>query len=115
PPDRRGNRRRYARQPVPLRHLRTDPRGRTRRVRDAGRQIMTTPVTRRDFIKVSALAGGGLMIGFRFEEGNAQGTPPATTFKPNAWVTIASDGSITLTCHRNEMGQDVHTSLAMLI
>ena len=74
---------------------------------------MTTPVTRRDFIKASAIASGGLVIGFRLGETAQQ--QPTTPFRPNAWVSIAPDGSITLTCHRNEMGQDVHTSLSMLL
>lgn len=72
--------------------------------------MTTGAVTRRDFLKVSALASGGLLIGFRLEATSA----PAP-FTPNAWVTIAPDGKITLTCHRNEMGQDVHTSLSMLL
>lgn len=69
-------------------------------------------VSRRDFIKASAVAGGGLLIGFRLGESALQA--PAS-FRPNAFVRIAPDGAITLTCHRNEMGQDVHTSLAMLL
>ena len=67
-------------------------------------------ITRRDFLKVSAIAGGGMLIGLRLEATSA----PAP-FTANAWVTIAPDGSVTLTCHRNEMGQDVHTSLSMLL
>ncbi len=67
-------------------------------------------ITRRDFLKVSAIAGGGMLIGLRLEANSAP-----TSFKANAWVTIAPDGSVTLTCHRNEMGQDVHTSLSMLL
>ena len=74
--------------------------------------MTTRDVTRRDFLKVSALASGGLLIGFRLE---ATSAPAAAAFESNAWVTIAPDGSITLTCHRNEMGQDVHTSLSMLL
>ncbi|MEO7713730.1 MAG: molybdopterin cofactor-binding domain-containing protein [Gemmatimonadaceae bacterium] len=73
--------------------------------------MTATPVTRRDFLKVSAVAGGGLLLGFRLGEAAQE----STTFKPNAWVSIAPDGSVTLTCHRNEMGQDVHTSLSMLL
>ena len=68
-------------------------------------------VSRRDFVKVSTLAGGGMLLGVRLESG-AQAAVP---FKPNAWISIAPDGSVTLTCGRNEMGQDVTTSLSMLI
>jgi isoquinoline 1-oxidoreductase beta subunit len=73
--------------------------------------MCAAPLSRRDFVKVSAIASGGLFIGFRIGET----TPQLATFKPNAWVTITPDGAITLTCHRNEMGQDVHTSLSMLL
>jgi CO/xanthine dehydrogenase Mo-binding subunit len=33
----------------------------------------------------------------------------------NAWIAIHGDGAVTFTCPRNEMGQDVTTSLAMLL
>jgi CO/xanthine dehydrogenase Mo-binding subunit len=69
-------------------------------------------LTRREFLKVSAAAGGGLLIGFSFGDASAQA---AGSLKPNAWVEINPDGTVVLTCHRNEMGQDVHTSLAMLL
>ena len=73
--------------------------------------MTATPVTRRDFLKVSAVASGGLLLGFRLGDAAQE----FATFKPNAWVSIEPDGSVTLTCHRNEMGQDVHTSLSMLL
>jgi isoquinoline 1-oxidoreductase beta subunit len=69
--------------------------------------------SRRDFLKGSAAIGGGLIVGLHL--------PPtgfAADLKPvaaNAWVRIAPDNKVTLICHRNEMGQDVHTSLALLV
>ena len=39
-----------------------------------------TQVTRRDFLKVSAIAGGGMLIGFRLEQAAAdQAAPPRST------------------------------------
>ncbi|MEP7068771.1 MAG: molybdopterin cofactor-binding domain-containing protein [Usitatibacter sp.] len=67
-------------------------------------------VTRRQFLKATALAGGGFMIGFRFG-----GEAVAAALDPNAWVKLDADGAVTLVCQRNEMGQDVHTSLTMLL
>ncbi|HEX6832479.1 MAG TPA: xanthine dehydrogenase family protein molybdopterin-binding subunit [Rudaea sp.] len=68
---------------------------------------------RRRFLKTSALVGGGLVVGLYLPAKNF-----AADLKPvsaNAWVRIAPDNTITLICHRNEMGQDVHTSLALLV
>ena len=74
-----------------------------------------TPVSvnRRDFMKVSAVVGGGLLIGFRFApEASAQ---PVAALTANAWIRIAPDGAVTFTCGRSEMGQDVYTSLSMIL
>jgi len=77
--------------------------------------MSANPITRREFLKVTAAAGGGLAIGLRLGDAEAQSKMSPAAFQPNAWVAIAGDGTVTLTCHRNEMGQDVHTSLAMLL
>lgn len=70
--------------------------------------------SRRNFLKVTALAGGGMMIGVRIGmPGEAEAAPAEV--HANAWVTLHPDGKVVLTCHRNEMGQDVHTSLTMLL
>lgn len=73
----------------------------------------TVKASRREFLKGSAAVGGGLIVGLYLPGGS-----PAADLKPvaaNAWVRIAPDNRITLICDRNEMGQDVHTSLALLV
>ena len=75
--------------------------------------MKTATVTRREFIKVSAVVGGGLLIGFRYSDVLAQ--PADVALAANAWIRIAPDGAVTFTCGRSEMGQDVYTSLSMIL
>jgi isoquinoline 1-oxidoreductase subunit beta len=73
-------------------------------------------ISRRIFLKTAALSGASLVIGFngsRLLRGAE--TAPAGRFKPNAWVRIDADGTVTLTIGKSEMGQGVRTSLAMLL
>lgn len=77
---------------------------------------------RRDFLKVGAAVGGGLLIGLYIPEldGLAQAhtlnpAPLPATFSPNAFIRIGSDDSITFIIGKAEMGQGVYTSLPMLI
>src|SRR5665811_252023 len=77
--------------------------------------------SRRDFMKTSAKAAGGLIIAFYAPVGvrrlfaDAPGTPGAPEFPPNAFIQIAPDNIITLTINKLEMGQGVNTSMAQLI
>ncbi len=71
------------------------------------------PTSRRDFIKTTALAGGGLMIGLSFPTSKVEAA--GTLHTPNAWVHIADDNTITLISARSEMGQGVYTAMPMLI
>ena len=75
-------------------------------------------VSRRDFLKVSSTAGAGLMIGVFLpakerlvEAGLVSGQP----FEPNAFLTINPDNTVTVTVMKSEMGQQVRTSLPMII
>ncbi len=72
---------------------------------------------RRDFIKVSAVAGGGLLIGFHFPTLTRFGAAEAADaeLKPNAWIRIGIDDSVTLRCASSEMGQGVYTAIPMLL
>src|SRR3989441_4068922 len=67
--------------------------------------------SRRQFLSASAALGGGLLIGFR----TGPSLSASSTFTPNAFVRIASDGQIILTMPYVEMGQGTYTSIPMLI
>lgn len=66
---------------------------------------------RRNFFKVSALAGGGFMLASwaRAEEA------ADATFSPSAFIRLYPDGKVTLMAHKPEIGQGVKTSLPMII
>lgn len=77
---------------------------------------MTTVMERRDFLKFSAAAGGGLLISLYIPTALAQASAEtAAAFMPNAFVRIGTDESITVIINHSEMGQGVATSLPMLL
>ncbi len=69
--------------------------------------------TRRTFLKTTALGGASLIIGFNGSRIFAANVP--NEFKPNGWVKIGDDGTVTLTISKSEMGQGVRTALAMIL
>ncbi len=71
--------------------------------------------TRRDFLKVSGTVAGGLALGFYLPNGPRVAQAAVPTHSPNAWVKIGTDNSITIMCARSEMGQDVYTSMPILV
>jgi isoquinoline 1-oxidoreductase beta subunit len=76
-------------------------------------------VDRRAFIKVSALAGGGLLVGtylrFGASEALAESVSAAGNFTPNAFITISPAGAISIIAPNSEMGQGIKTSLPMIV
>ena len=70
--------------------------------------------SRRDFLKTSSLAGGGLLVGFVMP-GAGRFAQAAADFKPNAFIRITPDNQVTVICGLSEMGQGVHTAIPMLI
>jgi isoquinoline 1-oxidoreductase beta subunit len=75
----------------------------------------TNQTSRRDFLKTSSLAAGGLLMGFALPGAKVEAQAAGTVYTPNAWVHIADDNTITLISARSEMGQGVYTSMPMLI
>ena len=76
-------------------------------------------LSRRGFLRVSALAGGGLLLSSFWEPLEAAGTAPkgapADGPELNAFVRIHPDGSVTITAKNPEIGNGVKTMLPMLI
>ncbi|MDE1938056.1 MAG: xanthine dehydrogenase family protein molybdopterin-binding subunit [Alphaproteobacteria bacterium] len=74
--------------------------------------VMRQP-SRRTFLKVSAAAGGGMLISFSLPGiADAAGGKSATL---NAYVRIAPDDIVTIMAKNPEIGQGVKTMLPMLI
>ena len=69
---------------------------------------------RRSFLKVSALAGGGLALAATFP-GVARAATGAEAAELTAFVTIAPDNTITIVGKNPEIGQGIKTMLPMLI
>ncbi len=74
----------------------------------------TFETSRRDFLKASALAGGGLLLSVALP-GALRRAEAAAPFAPNAFLRITPDDRITVVVGMAEMGQGVLTSLPMLV
>jgi isoquinoline 1-oxidoreductase beta subunit len=75
-------------------------------------------LSRREFLRTSALAGGGLVLGVYLPLSNtscAITKAEPTTYAPNAFIRIGTDDSIIVVANHSEMGQGIYTGLAMLV
>jgi isoquinoline 1-oxidoreductase beta subunit len=70
--------------------------------------------TRRSFLNVTALGGGGLMLSLYVKPLRAQ-RGPAATFAPMAFIKVASNGIVTIMGKNPEIGQGIRTTLPMVI
>jgi len=81
--------------------------------------MTSTLVSRRSFLRVSVIAGGGMMLACYVEPfekalAAAQFGPPVTLL-PASFITIVPSGEITLMAKNPEIGQGVKVMLPMLI
>ena len=81
--------------------------------------MTTMHLNRRAFLKVTVLAGGGMMVATYIDPltGVFAQAPqaPAVTFVPTAFVKITADNVVTIMSKNPEIGQGIKTSLPMLI
>jgi len=85
-------------------------------------------LNRRDFLKVLGTGGASLLFGIYLsgcdQTGSTQRPPgtieptqplPTATLEPNIYLKLDSNGAVTVTAFRSEMGQGVRTALAMIL
>ena len=84
--------------------------------------VIKTTFNRRSFLKASALAGGGMMLGFNFLAGcnpapaaAALNSMPEDWYGINAFLKIAENGLVTIMSPNPEIGQNVKTSMPMIV
>ena len=77
--------------------------------------MKNTTMNRRTFLKVSAVAGSGLLVGCTFSSPKLLSTPQASEAELGFWVRIDTDDTVTLILPASEMGQQAHTGQAMLV
>src|SRR2546422_4136833 len=74
--------------------------------------------SRRSFLKSSALAGGGLILGVYLpglRNSVRAADQPSSAITLNAFVRIAADETVTVVVNHSELGQGPYTSIPMLV
>ena len=82
---------------------------------------LKTSIGRRSFIKSVAITGGGMMLGFNWLMSCQNNTEEEILAMPNEWFEINSylkigdNGVVTIYAPNPEFGQNVRTSMPMLV
>ena len=81
-----------------------------------------TELDRRSFLKISAAASGGILIGFSWFAGCTPDTKngkfvevPNEWFEINSYIKIGDTGMVTIYSPNPEIGQNVKTSMPMIV
>jgi isoquinoline 1-oxidoreductase beta subunit len=82
-------------------------------------ETLNPRLDRRAFLQVSAVAGGGLLIGLYapdvLAQGRGGGPGSAASLAPNTYITIHPDNTFTIIAKNPETGQGIKTALPMII
>src|SRR5688500_17703825 len=78
--------------------------------------------SRRNFMKLAAAAGGGLMLGFHWSNSEASAIEvlnrdgvASANLRFNSYLSIAPDGIITIMSPNPELGQNIKTSFPLIV
>lgn len=87
---------------------------------ETGYESAPDKVGRREFLKRSGLAGGGLLLAVNLVNANitkaaSEGDAAEGVFEPNIYLRISSDGKIVIFAKNPEIGQGVKTSFPQII
>src|SRR5262245_44167924 len=82
--------------------------------------IEKSHINRRSFLKVSALAGGGMMLSFSWLTGCKPSSTdmleiPKEWFALNNYIKIGANGVVSLMSSNPEFGSNVKTSMPMML
>ena len=90
-----------------------------------GMQIRITACSRRQFLKATGLAGGGLLLALSWRAGGARAATPGTSgsagadagreWTLSAYLRIAPDNSVLIVNKGPEIGQGIKTTFPMII
>ena len=74
-----------------------------------------THLNRRSFLKLSTAGGAGLMLQFSWFSALAKENPLEGAYELNGYIKIATDGTVTIASPNPEIGQNVKTSMPMIV
>lgn len=82
--------------------------------------VIKTKIGRRSFIRNTTLAGGGLVIGFSWlasckQKAEQVNNLPKEWFEINGFLKIGDNGMVTIMSPNPEIGQNVKTSMPMIV
>ncbi len=85
-------------------------------------EVIKTKIGRRSFLKISAAAGGGFLVGFNWllsskilDVKKSQNIIPKEWFTINGYIRINESGQVTILSPNPEIGQNVMTSMPMIV
>ncbi|MEO1652760.1 MAG: molybdopterin cofactor-binding domain-containing protein, partial [Bacteroidota bacterium] len=72
-------------------------------------------MNRRNFVRLSSLTSGGLLLSTLIPYGCDSSVPSGPDWEPNFFIKISPDNTVTFLCSQSEIGQGTSTGLAMIV